>query len=320
MNSYRITPSLINYYECKVLIMRDKLQSISRHFQRAVQVMKATSTSFPIIYSPQIHEQQIIEYFSQDGRNIFSGEHSPATPDNYVLCFTNRCGSNWLAALMQSTGLIGLADEYFNAPRLIRTCDNTDTNSLNAAFYNQASSKKEQVEGKFFTKLSWDQLLFFAKMRIIPDMMPNTKYILMHRRDMAAQALSELVAEQTGQWTSIWNSGKNGKRELDKITDLQIQSKIDDITFKYQQFWRYFGTFGIEPIEIYYEDLVADPNAEIARLVDALELNPTGESWQIDETKVKLKKQSGDRTQKRLAAFYANMHNHSVAHTKTEVA
>lgn len=266
---------------------------------------------FPILYHTQIHEKQIIEHFQQDDRHLFVGNHEAAVPNNYVICFTNRCGSNWLSALLAATDLVGHADEFFNAPRFIKTAEKTDTKSFSEAFKNQATSKIEQKADSFIVKLSWDQLLFFAKMRVIPDMMPNTKYILMHRRNVAAQALSMLVAEQTGQWTSGWNSGKNGKRDLNAISDVAIQKTIDEITFKYQQFWRFFATFGIQPVEIYYEDIVENPLAEVTRLVDELHLNPEGKDWQLDESKVELKKQADEASNKRVEAFYKNMQNHA---------
>ena len=300
--------------------MRDKLESISRRIRRSFQPAEKPPAGFPIAYKEQIHEREIVKYFNQDGHNLFDKEHEAVVPANVVLCFTNRCGSNWLSALMAATGLIGHADEFFNAPRLLKTAENTKATSFSTAFKNQALAKTEQTEGRFITKLSWDQLFFFAKTRIIPDMMPNTKFIQMHRRDKAGQALSMCVAEQTGQWTSIWNSGKKGKRDLDRITDLEIQNRIDEVTFKDQQFERYFGTFGSEVVTVYYEDIVENPLREITRLVAELGLNPDGKPWELDESKVKLSKQSDEQSQKRLAVFYKNMQNHGALTAEAEAA
>jgi len=291
--------------------MRDKLQSIGQKFSRRVKPRRNPAERFPIAYKPQTHENEIVAHFTTGGRQLFTLPHQPAVERNVVLCFTNRCGSNWLSALLAATGLIGHADEFFNAPRLIRTATNTNANSFSEAIYNQATALVEQVENSFICKLSWDQLYFFAKTRIIPEIMPNTQYILMRRNDIAAQALSMCVAEQTGQWTSFWNSGKNGKRDLNKITDMEIQHAIDEVTFKNHQFRRFFGTFGITPIEVIYEDLVANPQQELERLVEALNLNPKGRKWKLDQTKVKLKKQSDTVSEERVQAFYANMQAHA---------
>ncbi len=300
--------------------MRDKLQSLSYSVRKAMGLAQPNSGDFPLEYRPQIHEKQIIEFFSQEGRQFFDGKNQPAVQQNYALCFTNRCGSNWLAALFAATGLVGHADEFFNAPRFIKTCQNTKANSFTKAFHNQAHSKLEQTTGSFIAKLSWDQLFFFAKMRIIPEMMPDTRYILIHRRNVAAQALSMLVAEQTGQWASNWNSGKNGKRDLDRISDIEIQKTIDEITIKYQQFWRFFATFGIKPVEVYYEDIVEDPLREVTRLVDELDLNPDGNAWTLDESKVKLKKQSDEASNARIEKFYQSMRNHQPMKFETKEA
>lgn len=294
--------------------MRDKLQSLLfRAARKTVSMLAPTAGEFPLAYYPQEHEQALVEYFQQEGHRFLDGPLEPATKTNVAICFVNRCGSNWLAALLAATDLIGHAEEIFNAPRFTKVCKNNEIRSFSEGIFVHATAKTDHKPDTFITKLSWDQLYFLSKFRIIPEMLPNTKFILMHRRNKAAQALSLLVAQQTGQWTSQYNSGKNGKRDLDAISDTDITHVIGSIVERYKSFHQYFATFGITPIEIYYEDITENPEREITRLVEALNLNPDGKEWQLDESKVKIKKQSDTEAEKRVALYHKNIQNHHAA-------
>lgn len=244
-----------------------------------------------------------MEYFKQPGRKLL---RDPARPlqvsTQAVLCFTNRCGSNWLAELLHSTGLIGLADEFFNAERIQETCDRRELTSLDdfIRFLPQIHSTQNDA---FITKLSWDQLYFLTRIKAIPGIIKNPKFLYMKRRDMAAQALSFLIAQQTGQWKSTWNSGVHGTPNPSSITDAQIRATIDQFMIAHRQFQKYFDSFGITPHVVYYEDLQQNPRIEIDKILTYLDIQ-SPQDWTIDTSKLQLKKQADTQTTERLARFH----------------
>ena len=74
---------------------------------------------FPIEYNVQWHEIETLKYFDQVGRSLLRKQLKKINArKQIVICFTNRCGSNWLAELLYATGLMGLADEFFNTERI----------------------------------------------------------------------------------------------------------------------------------------------------------------------------------------------------------
>lgn len=109
-------------------------------------------------------------------------------------------------------------------------------------------------------------------------------WIHLRRRDRVAQAVSLAKALQTGQFSS--RQTRTGEAEYD--ADL-IRSCIES-TAQGDAIWEdHFADHDITPIEVWYEDLSADPAHEIRRLLDALgrsdlEVRPPVMERQFDST------------------------------------
>jgi LPS sulfotransferase NodH len=298
-------------------MVHSKLRSLKNRFmgpaEKVTEAPSATSavtvkaSHFPLEYQPQIHEQNIRDFFSQEGRQLFSEPHRPLDAKKIlIVCFINRSGSNWLCETLHATGLTAHGDEFFNEARLKKTCEKHGIKSLDE-YIREMFKPKLQVNGSVTMKLSWDQLYFLTKERVIPEILQHAEFIYPIRRDMAAQALSLEIAEQTGQWRSDWNSGINKAPAPDAITDEAILSSIQRIAHHHSQFLQYFGTFGIHPHMMFYEDLLADTHAEMDRLLVKLGMAESGK-WSLNQSKQVMKKQSTSKSAERLEKFRRNMY------------
>lgn len=258
---------------------------------------------FPIEYAPCHHEIETLEYFNQSDKVLFRDlSIKISTKRQVILCFTNRCGSNWLAELLYATELMGLADEFFNTERIQADCAECGLNSLDD-FVRHLPGNHSTLNKIFATKLSWDQLYFLSRVKVIPWIIPNPQFIYIVRDDVAAQALSFLVAQQTGQWKSNWNSGVNGKIELADISNEQIIMAISEILFAQSKFELYFEMLKLNPCRIHYEDLLAKPEFIIARILQYLKI-PAPKKMEINSAKLQLEKQRDEQSEKRLARFH----------------
>lgn len=262
---------------------------------------------FPFKYRPGKHEGGVIQYFSDmpDGE-LFQRPHKPlATEKNVIMCFTNRCGSNWLAEALHATGLMGLADEFFNEKRIKRVSENQGFKSFDA-FIHHLPTVKHQQRPCFATKISWDQLCFLTKYRAIPEIITDPHYIYVLRKDIAAQALSFLLAAKTGQWKSYYNSGVDGKADPFDVSDQDILKMINRLIRNHEYFLRYFACFGVQPHVVFYEDLMQDLHGEVDKLLVGLGLAESGK-WAFDEEKIRVSKQATDKNAERLAQFHHSM-------------
>lgn len=282
------------------------LKSIYRSICR--QIKPTFPTPFPILYNPQYHETETLAYFKQSGKSLFRDiTQSLTAKKQVVICFTNRCGSNWLAELLASTGMMGHADEFFNIDRIQETCAKHNLTSFDD-FIRHLPNNHSTENGVFATKLSWDQLYFLTRIEVIPRLIKQPEFIYIIREDIAAQALSLLVAEQTGQWKSNWNSGINGKVNPDSISDEDIIEGIQKIQRFQSQFEHYFSTFQLQPYRVYYEQLMQQPEVIVAQILRYLGIYRAS-GYTIDPAKLTLSVQRNEQTEQRLALFHQNTGN-----------
>lgn len=111
-------------------------------------------------------------------------------------------------------------------------------------------------------------------------------WIYLRRRDRVAQAVSLAKALQTGQFAST--SVRTGDAHYDSNL---IRSCIDSAARSYSVWEEHFKTHGITPIDVWYEELSAEPNFEIRRILDAigrsdLQTRPPLTDRQFDSTNV----------------------------------
>lgn len=248
-------------------------------------------TSFPIDYPESDHERVIGEYFSRfRGKRTPNPSISPGQPRNhshFVICFVNRSGSNLLARALMSSKQFGRAGEYFNHPQVTRFSGEWGMRSLED-YASATRSMRTAANGVFGTKLAWSQLYYLTKEGIIPRVFTDTKFILIERRDVLAQAISFSIAFQTKAWTS------ETKR---KVTDYQfdpqdILRRIRGISEAYSRFKQYFAVFGIEPVYVLYEELERDVAGTVQRVIEELAM-PGTDGARVDMAEISLQRQRG---------------------------
>lgn len=266
------------------------------------------SAPFALDYTAQHHEIEALSFFQQSGKSLFRDIRQKLnTKKQVVICFTNRCGSNWLAELLASTGMMGHADEFFNIDRIQETCAKHNLTSFDD-FIRHLPNNHSTANGIFATKLSWDQLYFLTRIEVIPRLIKQPEFIYIIREDIAAQALSLLVAEQTGQWKSNWNSGINDKVNPDSISDADIIEGIQKIQRFQSQFEHFFSTFQLQPYRVYYEQLMQQPEVIVAQILRYLGIYRAS-GYTIDPAKLTLSVQRNEQTEQRLALFHQNTGN-----------
>lgn len=146
--------------------------------------------------APGGHERAIAAHFG--GRVRFAGP-GPVLPVPLVLVgFTNRSGSTLLAHYLRQTGAFGGCGEFLNHPAV------TAATPAAASFPDHVAALAAQAcpgGEQLCLKASWDQIAMLARWNVLA-MFPAVRVIHIRREDMLAQAVSRLIAEQTGLWTS----------------------------------------------------------------------------------------------------------------------
>jgi LPS sulfotransferase NodH len=187
-------------------------------------------------------------------------DHGPRltgfAPRMLLLCFTNRCGSNFLAALLAATGAFNEAGEYFNASTVLEHAINLPDPSQLPSLLNAGSW--------LAAKASADQLIMLADAGILDELAEHARYILLERRDKLAQAISRCIAAQNGRWTTR----HPGHRADDQLVydRAAIDAELARIALGNAGLYGFLAANEIAPLHLAYEDVVAAPAACIARI------------------------------------------------------
>ena len=106
----------------------------------------------------------------------------------------------------------------------------------------------------FFTKGSLEQISWLKRSGVIGVAFSTYHYLRVTRRDLVAQAVSLVIAEQTGRWTSLHKPvDRILSYDHEKITaTISYLAKITSDTDVY------FSLLGVNPEYFVYEEVLAD--------------------------------------------------------------
>jgi LPS sulfotransferase NodH len=210
-------------------------------------------------------ELQTIERYHREPLARLFGPNPPACAIDPALkflfiCFTNRCGSNYLAHLIASTGVLNVAEEAFNESTVRDHAEREGLRSLHD--YVNFLGRRLNMSGWLTAKVGIEQLLLLTEAGILDAIIARTKFILIERQDQVAQAVSRLVAVQNQQWTSEQASAMPDDQLVYARDRLDRQCAA--IAFHNAAFYRFFASNGIVPKHVAYEALLQSPQQHLS--------------------------------------------------------
>ncbi len=187
----------------------------------------------------------------------------------YMICSTGRSGSTLLCSLLTNTGVMGVPHEYFNISRhghsMIKRLTNRDADQISIGeYFDTIVSHRTSPNGVFGIKAHSNQWLPHYKSGFITAYFgKDIKHVLIRRKDVLGQAISLVIASQTGKWTS------HEKQTKEPVYDRPELEKAVGVTNHYNEIWDlFFEQTKIKPCVVYYEDLLDRPQEEIQRVLD----------------------------------------------------
>lgn len=178
----------------------------------------------------------------------------PPELDVLFLCFTNRCGSNYLGYLLASTGAFNEAGEFFNSSVVLMHAAARGLQSLPEYF--SALPTLVPHCGRIAAKASIDQLVMLADVGILDALRGRATYLLLERRDQLAQAISRTIAWQNDRWTTAQASDVPDSALVFDHAAIDLEMAMID--YDNAAFSLFFAVNDIVPVRITYEALVDD--------------------------------------------------------------
>jgi trehalose 2-sulfotransferase len=179
----------------------------------------------------------------------------------YVLCFTNRCGSNHLGECLASDGRVGFPSEGLNFDTVI-------AHSMRQRFtsFDEYLAWLIQTQvgsaGVFGIKASPAQLIGLHNRGILR--LAGAKLHMVHalRREVMAQAVSMLIASRTRRWTSK----QPGIRAEIKYNPDELLGMAESICRQNAIFTALFELLQLDPVRVPYDKMQTEPDKLVRRV------------------------------------------------------
>jgi len=239
-----------------------------------------------LIRAPQVvrneHLEQIERHFGPLNR---ASVDFPADVTWVFLCFVNRSGSNYLAEILASSDQYNRATEILNYPQVLDTSKRRGFTRFQDFLAHIVT--RQQQSGHYFLKAALQHLEILARAGVLDQIAGRSRFIMLERNDVLAQAISFAIAFKTRAFSSE-EEGSASPQDLDFSRET-IDRHLDSIAMSRQQFAKFFGRNGIVPVPITYERLVCDPEGEVAWLAREIGLS----DFRADMSRVRLQRQAG---------------------------
>lgn len=240
-----------------------------------------------------------------------------------ILCATQRCGSTMVIEDMRNTGVLGMPEEWFIPWQQDRSGE--DLTASLASIRKRART----ANGISAIKVMANQLhgiennlkhvikpppgpMFFRFHKVFE----NAVWVWLRRDDIVAQAVSRVMAKQTGiNHATAGEAHFAGKLLAGYRDDYNAQTRYDydtilrectAITLENLAWRRFFESFRITPLTLIYEDVVSDDSfTHLDRIADAV-----GIAGPLEKQPRKLVKIGNSRNQDFSKRFHADAANH----------
>jgi LPS sulfotransferase NodH len=197
----------------------------------------------------------------------------------YVIAMLPRTGSTALCSLLVHTQRLGYPDEYLNPrgplQRWMKEVDATDLDDYLVAIRRE----RTWSNGVFGLKATLDDLELCVDALERHGFL-SSPFIYLTRDDVAAQAVSQFIAEESGVWHRD-SSGKSiGSETPRELSDIELDERRTsllawDFIYMHEQWEEFFRTYRIEPLRLTYEDLCADATSVVKAVA-----NHVGLDWE----------------------------------------
>ena len=213
------------------------------------------------------------------------------------LCFTNRCGSNFFAESLASSGKFNLGKEVYNFES-IKNAISVNSQITNYQNYLQSVVINDARSGYFVSKLAVAHIPILLKCGLGRWMSDFGIFIHIQRSDKLRQAISLHIANETNAWTSLQKSEEDVRIEFDRD---EIEKNILNIQEQNSLFELFFAENGIESFAVNYEQFSFMPR-HVLNFIG----NQIGEEIILKTENLRLAKQSS-RLNENLRDLYVSI-------------
>jgi LPS sulfotransferase NodH len=220
---------------------------------------------------------------------------------SYVVCSTMRSGSNLLCEGLMGTGLAGVPGEYFNPRARARLTERWGCGDTTADYIHELRARRSGPNGVFGLKLHSHQM---RNLDALDVLLPGAVYISLRRRDTDAQAVSLWTAQETRQFFREPGAAEaRGTAPPVRYSYRGILSARRSLVAGMREWDQCFERRAHVPIEVVYEQLAADYEDEVRRVLSGILPGAPDQRRVAAVHPPGVARQSGERSAELIARF-----------------
>ncbi|MGH1493737.1 MAG: Stf0 family sulfotransferase [Acidimicrobiales bacterium] len=200
----------------------------------------------------------------------------------YLLCGSPRSGSTLLCDLLAQSGVAGMPESYFRPASILEYSMDwgveCGTDGWGRSYIDSVRHHGEAGTGCFGMRIMWSDMPAFLERLAVLDPAPSSDrerlrsqfgidyFVRLSRNDKVAQAVSLVIAAQTG----LWHRNADGTvRQGSEPTAPpcydygHIAAELEMLECEARGWDNWFSTQSIAPLELTYEALSLDPVAQV---------------------------------------------------------
>ena len=200
---------------------------------------------------------------------------------SYIIASVQRSGTHLLCTLLRCTGVAGLPAEHFLA-KPGETWERRWKSPSRIAYVERVLRDNTTSNGVFGTVLMWsyfDRTLQMLReiaeyqnlesADLLAAVLHKPKYIWLRRRNRVEQAVSWEIACQTGVWAQ--KTGEKTRPRGAPKFDFKVIDEWCNRIAEHETAWaNYFRENQIEPLTLFYEDVVANNHGTMEGVLEFL--------------------------------------------------
>jgi len=196
---------------------------------------------------------------SEDELNDIRAAFRAITP--YFILFTARSGSTFLTHELQRTQVLSIPHEWFNWD-YVKTQRSARNFSV-PQYLGELFESKKSENGVFGAEITWGQL--HAMNSIVPVQrlfQRKARWFFLRRRNLVMQAISNYIADQS----QIFHSYQMNADAQEKVSSVPydgeaLKKYVQGFITQETSCVNWLTVTGVTPVNLYYEDIVADPKS-----------------------------------------------------------
>lgn len=185
----------------------------------------------------------------------------------FIVWYSERTGSNLLMSLLNKTGKLGVSD-YENSGFFIGYGNDISQNTAGkiTAFFD----RQRTFNGIEACKLNFsyiDEMSHYIDSGIVYNLLHSfNAHIVLYRNDVVAQAVSWLIAQQTGIYSTLATDRGENPNQKPVYDEDGIIANIGKIKAHYARIETWLNFTGVKPLRLCYEKLIDDPEWALGRI------------------------------------------------------